>query len=142
MNMQQLRHRFKKMRWGSDWVNTQPLPAVLTCIGDGHDGIWNIISQFASNQQRREVLDWFHLMENLHKVGGSLKRLNQAEALLWRGQVEAAIALFADCKHKQAQNFCEYLDKHRHRIINYQYHQAEQICEGSFWGGGVNSQAN
>lgn len=111
-----------------DWVNTQPLAAVLTCIGDGHDGIWNIISQFTPNQQRREVLDWFHLMENLHKVGGSLKRLNQAQALLWRGQVEAAKALFADCKHKQAQNFCEYLDKHRHRIINYQYYQAEQIC--------------
>ena len=61
-------------------------------------------------------------------VGGSLKRLKQVETLLWRGQVEAAIALFADCKLKQAQNFCAYLDKHRHRIINYQYHQAEQIC--------------
>jgi hypothetical protein len=42
--------------------------------------------------------------------------------------VEAAIALFADCKLKQSKNFCAYLDKHRHRIINYQYHQAEQIC--------------
>lgn len=111
-----------------DWVNAQPLAAVLTCLGDGHDGIWNIIHHFAPTAQRREVLDWFHLMENLHKVGGSLKRLNQAETLLWRGQVEAAIALFADCKLKQAQNFCAYLDKHRHRIINYQYHQAEQIC--------------
>lgn len=49
-----------------DWVNAQPLAAVLTCIGDGHDGIWNIIAQFAPNTQRREVLDWFHLMENLH----------------------------------------------------------------------------
>lgn len=42
--------------------------------------------------------------------------------------MEAAIALFADCKLKQAENFCAYLDKHRHRMINYQYHQAEQIC--------------
>ena len=67
-------------------------------------------------------------MENLHKVGGSLKRLNQAKSLLWQGQVEATKALFVDCKLKQAQNFCEYLDHHRHRIINYQYHQAEQIC--------------
>jgi hypothetical protein len=46
--------------------------------------------------------------------------LNQAQRLLWQGQVEAAKALFADFKLKQAQNFCEYLD--------YQYHQAEQIC--------------
>jgi hypothetical protein len=28
---------------------------------------------------------------------------------------------------KQAQNFCHYLDKHRDRIINYEYHQAEEI---------------
>jgi len=32
-------------------------------------------------------------MENLHKVGGSLKRLRQAETLLWQGQVDAAKAL-------------------------------------------------
>lgn len=66
--------------------------------------------------QRREVLNWFHLMENLAKVGGSLKRLNQAQAL------------FVECKRKQARNFCQYLHKHRHRIINYEYYQAEQIC--------------
>ena len=111
-----------------DWVNDQPLASTVTCIGDGHDGIWNIIDQLAPDAQRRDVLDWFHLMENLHKVGGSLKRLKQAQNLLWFGQVEATIALFADCKGKQAQNFCRYLDKHRERIINYQYHQAEQIC--------------
>jgi hypothetical protein len=101
---------------------------LLTCIGDGHDGIWNIIDQLAPDVQRREVLDWFHLIENLHKVGGSLKRLKQAQALLWKGQVEATKALFANCKGKQAQNFCHYLDKHSDRIINYEYHQAEQIC--------------
>ncbi len=49
-----------------DWVNSQPLAAVLTCIGDGHDGIWNIITQLAPTTERREVLDWFDLMENLH----------------------------------------------------------------------------
>lgn len=39
-----------------------------------------------------------------------------------------AIAAFAECKLKQAQNFCTYLEKPRHRIVNYQYYQAEQIC--------------
>ncbi len=118
-----------------DWVNHQQLGSTVTCIGDGHDGIWNIIDQLAPDVQRREVLDWFHLIENLHKVGGSQKRLKQAQALLWKGQVKATKALFADCKGKQAQNFCRYLDKHcdafgglRLRIINYEYHQAEQIC--------------
>ncbi len=38
-----------------DGVNVQPLAVVLTCLGDGHDGIWNIISQFALDTQRREV---------------------------------------------------------------------------------------
>lgn len=111
-----------------DWVNAQPVAPTLTCLGDGHDGIWNIIQLLAPDSQRREVLDWFHLVENLSKVGGSLKRLQQAEVLLWQGQVDAARALFTDCKRPPAHNFCQYLEKHRHRIINYQYYQAEQIC--------------
>ena len=74
-------------------------------------------------------------MENLHKVGGSIPRINKAKSLLWQGKVDdalaklsAGIALFADCKIKQAENFCVYLEKHRYRIINYHYYQAEQIC--------------
>jgi hypothetical protein len=111
-----------------DWVNTQPLASVVTCLGDGHDGVWNIINQLADPNSRREVLDWFHLMENLYKVGGSFRRLRQVKNLLWKGLVEDAIAVFAECKIKQAQKFCAYLDKHRYRIINYQHHQTEQIC--------------
>lgn len=61
-------------------------------------------------------------------MGGSLKRLHQGETLLWQGQVDAAKALFSALQSKQAQNFCEYLEKHRHRIIHYQYYQAEGIC--------------
>jgi hypothetical protein len=79
----------------------QRIGSGTTCLGDGHDGIWNIINHLALNTQRPEVLDWFHLIENLH-VDGSLKRLNQAETLLWQGQVEAALALLADTKLKQA----------------------------------------
>ena len=41
---------------------------------------------------RREILDWFHLIENLHKVGGSLNRLSAAKTLLWRGRVEEPFA--------------------------------------------------
>ena len=111
-----------------DWVNDQPLANPLTCLGDGHDGVWNIIAQVASAPQRREILDWYHLMENLYKVGGSLQRLKQAEALLWTGQIDATLALFNDSPRPQAQNFCRYLRKHRHRIIHYAYYQAEGIC--------------
>jgi hypothetical protein len=110
-----------------DWVNQQSLAQPVVCLGDGHDGIWNIIGQIATAPQRLEILDWYHLVENLHKVGGSIKRLNQAEALLWQGQVEATIVLFRHCHRNQAKNFCEYLRKHHHRIVNYEYFQAEGL---------------
>jgi hypothetical protein len=111
-----------------DWVHQQPLGKPLTCLGDGHDGVWNLIQPMVPDSQRRESLDWYHLMENLQKVGGSMRRLHEAEALLWQGQVDATLVLFEECKHKQAKNFCAYLRKHRHRIINYEYYQSEQIC--------------
>lgn len=54
--------------------------------------------------------------------------MRKVEALLWQGRIEDAKVLFVDCNLKPARNFCEYLNKHRHRIVNYQYYQAEQIC--------------
>jgi hypothetical protein len=111
-----------------NWVNSQELAPVVTCLGDGHDGVWNIIKEFVPVGERREILDWFHLMENLHKIGGSNQRLFAARELLWYGKVDETIKLFGDCTLKQAENFCTYLEKHRHRIINYYYFQAEQIC--------------
>lgn len=110
------------------WVNRQPMAEVVTCWGDGHAGIWNVIARLVPECQRREILDWFHLMENLHKVGGSIKRLTQAEGLLWQGKVSEAQALFNGLSSKQARNFCEYLERHRYRIVNYKYYQAEDIC--------------
>jgi hypothetical protein len=111
-----------------DYVSAQRLLSPLVCLGDGHDGVWNLFSELATAQNRCEILDWYHLKENLYKVGGSLKRLAQAESFLWQGQVEAAKSLFADCQRKQARNFEAYLTKHRARIVNYAYYQAEQIC--------------
>lgn len=111
-----------------DWVNAQPLVNPVVCLGDGHDGVWNIVTQIATLQARREILDWYHLKENLHKIGGSIKRLNRAEAFLWKGQVDEAIALFQDSAKAQAKNFCEYVRKHQHRIVNYDYFQAEGLC--------------
>ena len=111
-----------------DYVNSQPLVNPLVCLGDGHPGVWNLVQEFATAEQRWEILDWYHLKENLYKVGGSLKRLKKAEALMWQGSVDATVALFRDCRGKQAQNFSAYLERHRHRIVNYGYYQAEQLC--------------
>ena len=113
------------------WVNQQPLSRTINCLGDGHDGVWNIVEQIRSKHQRREILDWYHLMENLHKVGGSNQRLRQSKNFLWQGLVNDAIAVFNDLKKKQAKNFQNYLRKHRSRIPDYQLYQELGICIGS-----------
>ena len=61
-------------------------------------------------------------------MGGSIKRLKQAETYLWKGNVKSAIALFIQLKKKPAVNFCKYLEKHKERIINYEVFQRDDIC--------------
>jgi hypothetical protein len=129
----------------STWLNKQPLDMPLFCLGDGHDGIWNLFSEINPAVQRIEILDWYHLMENLEKVaesailgfpqvqhlfktGGSMNRLSEARTLLWKGKVDETIALFKDWDDHQAQCFCKYIDGHRNRIPNYDYYQSEEIC--------------
>lgn len=110
------------------WVNQQPLSDPLTCLGDGHPSIWKIVKNWDCPGEKIEILDWFHLVENLHKVGGSVKRLKKAESLLWQGKIEETIALISPLKNERAENFCRYLEIHRHRIVNYNYYQQEEIC--------------
>jgi hypothetical protein len=123
----------------SDWVNAQPLADPLVCLGDGHPGIWKLFEQIATPDQRFEILDWYHLKENLFKVGGSLKRILQAEALLWHGNLEAVLALFKDSQLKPAQNFCAYLKQHRSRIVNYAYCQSMTLTSVPIGSGSVES---
>ena len=113
------------------WINQQSLSANISCLGDGHDGVWNIVEQIGTKHQRREILDWYHLMENLHKVGGSNQRLRRAKNYLWQGLVDDAIAEFDNLKKRQAKNFQNYLRKHRLRIPDYQLYQELGICIGS-----------
>ncbi len=113
------------------WVNQQSLSRNITCLGDGHDGIWKIIQEIGTSQQRREVLDWYHLKENLYRVAGSLRRLRRVENYLWQGLIAEAIEEFDELKNKQARNFQEYLRKHQGRIPDYQLYQELGICIGS-----------
>jgi len=99
-------------------VNGQPLATPVNCLGDGHDGIWNVFRAIAIPTQRREILDWFHLVENLHKVGGTRQQLDAVEALLWKGDIDGAIEQVKDGSDGQADNFIAYLNNHRHRIVN------------------------
>ena len=115
------------------WSNRQPLSPIFTCLGDGHDGVWNIAQSFGTAKIviRRQVLDWYHLMENLHKVGGSIKRLVAVEALLWHGQLEAAIDAFEGLRQQQAKRFQSYLRKHRQRLPDYASYQRLGLPIGS-----------
>ena len=100
-------------------------------MGDGDDGVWNLFNQIGTTEQRREVLDWYHLIENLHKVGGSLKRLRRVESQLWQGSTVEAIAEFVGFRGKESENFPNYLRKHQSRILNYQNYQNLGIDIGS-----------
>lgn len=111
-----------------DYVNRQPLNSLLTCVGDGQNGIGNIIGKFNPDGNRREILDWYHLGENWHKVGGSNKRLYRAKKLLWQGRVDETIKLFELCRRRQTTNFCNYITKHGNRIVNYQLLSSQNIC--------------
>ena len=99
----------------------------MYCIGDGHLGIWNLFQEIGVTEQRQEILDWYHLKENLYKAGGSMKRSKQAESLLWSGQVNEVINLFKYLKRKAFKTFCTYLETHRNRIVNYQYYLEESL---------------
>lgn len=111
----------------TDWVNSQKLANTLYCLGDGHDGIWNLFSAIASPESRQEILDWYHLKENLYKIQARKQFLLQIESFLWHGQVESAIEKLRKSKYVGVTQFTNYLHKHRHRLVNYMYFQAEQL---------------
>lgn len=114
-----------------DLVNHQPLSKPITCLGDGHAGVWNLMADIAIASQRREILDWYHLKENLYKVGGSDKRLRKVETSLWHGDIDQDIIAFADWDSPQVKNFLAYLERHRLRIPDYHTYQSQGITIGS-----------
>jgi hypothetical protein len=80
----------------------------------------------------RDARFWTGITESKIWVrGGSQQRLDVAEALLWHGEVDSAIAQFSDWQHERVQTFVAYLNKHRHRIVNYSSYQSEGISIGS-----------
>lgn len=122
---------FKEPEALLNWANALPMAEHVWCLGDGHDGVWSLYAQIGQDDQRTEILDWYHLVENLHNVPGSNNRLKEAKALLWQGNVDEAIGLFEECRSDEARRFRGYLERHRKRIPHYEYYQAEGIPIGS-----------
>ncbi len=75
----------KALIWRDYLVNSQVLAKPLICLGDGHDGIWNLFREIGEKQERIEILDWYHLIENLYKVGGSFQRIEEVKCFLKEG---------------------------------------------------------
>jgi hypothetical protein len=71
-------------------------------------------------------------IENLHRVGGSLKRLRRAKNQRWQAATVEAIAEFIGVRAKESKNFQNYLRKHQSRIPDYQNYQQQGIDIG--WG--------
>ncbi len=113
------------------WVNQQRLFSVVNCLGDGHDGIWNLISGMIEEGRRREILDWYHLVENVEKLKVSKKKKEQWKEKLWRGEAdEIAQELFRQ-KNQEVQKLGKYVKKHRQRIVEYDLSQQLGIEIGS-----------
>ena len=107
--------------------------------------VWNLMADIKPTKHRREILDWYHLVENLYKVGGSLHRLAEVKTALWRGQSELVQAAFvrnlpgrrfvpesfANWRVPQVEKFLSYLSKHNQRIPHYQRCQQVGICYAS-----------
>jgi len=122
---------FKENERLVEWANALPLAEVVDCLGDGHDGVWGVYAQIGGEHQRHEILDWFHLMENLHRVPERVECLSSVRNLLWHGEVEAVLAILKDSECAEALRFCGYLERHRERIPNYFYYQEEGWPIGS-----------
>ncbi len=56
-----------------------------------------------------------------------MKRSKQAENLLWSGKVNEVINLFKNLKKKSFKTFCNYLETHRRRIVNYRSYKEESL---------------
>ena len=74
-----------------------------------------------------DILDWYHLKENLYKIQAPRKFLDKIETLLWYGQADSVLKTLRNRKYDGVTQFTNYLQKHRKRLINYMYFQAEQL---------------
>ena len=69
-------------------MNQQRLFPVVNCLGDGHSGIGNLIGGMLEEHRTREILDWYHLVENVQKLKVSKKSKEQWKEKLWQGQAD------------------------------------------------------
>ncbi|MEM9405798.1 MAG: ISKra4 family transposase, partial [Acidobacteriota bacterium] len=53
------------------WLNHLRFASLYYALGDGHPGISRLFAHLQRPPVMDEILDWEHLVENLHKTGAS-----------------------------------------------------------------------
>lgn len=101
------------------WVTTLPIAGLLYALDDGHCGIWSLFEQMAVPGTTDEILDWFHLEENLYKVEATSEQLEMIASMLWEGRVSTAKKRLEEMNTDSAKRFSGYLGQHTGRIPNY-----------------------
>lgn len=125
------------MTWYKDpaaliaWVTMLPLVPVVYLLGDGHCGIWSLFDQMDIAVPTDEVLDWYHLQENLYKVEATEEVLASLSSQLWEGQLQSVLTELSQLGNDSARRFSTYLTGHAGRIPNYRYYQMEGLPIGS-----------
>ncbi|MEO0539085.1 MAG: ISKra4 family transposase [Cyanobacteria bacterium P01_A01_bin.123] len=122
---------FKHPKALLSWILMRPMATLVYLLGDGHPGIWSLFGQMNIAGFKDEILDWFHLKENLYKVDASPDQLETLSSHLWEGQVGQAKAILKNLQTPSAKRFRAYLDQHSQRIPNYRYYQMEGLPIGS-----------
>ena len=125
------------MAWYKDpmtlcaWVKTLPLALMVYLLGDGHRGLWSLFAQMELPGLTDEILDWYHLQENLYKVDAPEAVIDTLSAYLWEGQLQAVLAQLVELDNDSAKRFSAYLSTHAGRIPNDRYYQMEGLPIGS-----------
>lgn len=122
---------FQENQQLQQWVNQQRLFPVVNCLGDGHSGIWNLISEILEEARKREILDWYHLVENVEKLKVSKKKKEKWKEKLWSGQADEVAQELLAQKNQEVKRLGKYVKKHRERIVEYDLYQQLGIEIGS-----------
>jgi hypothetical protein len=122
----------------ADRVRGRPGMDEATFIADGHPGVWNAMALMrpehfdrasaGANGATLEILDWYHLVENVHKADWTKARKERICDLLWEGKVSQALVNEVKDPHHC---LWKYLTTHRQRIVNYKARQEAGLVIGS-----------
>jgi hypothetical protein len=95
-------------------------------LGDGHAGVWKLVAHLGKARSRFELLDWYHLKENLYRQPWSETRLRTVGTQLWQGRARELIVSLPPQNRLR-----RFLEKQQTRLVDYEDFQRAGIPIGS-----------